>query len=370
MPVSSVPDLDRLAQLIPEQYKAQGQIIKGGMGAIFECRNRYTNAHVAVKLLHQQNTFDSIAAQRFVLEAKAATLLDHPNICRVLDFGASGGTPYLVMDWLDGISLQRKIDANGPLSVKEALPLFQQLAKALDHAHKHSVIHRDLKPDNIMLVKDGPEHERALIVDFGLAKVIDPELLKNEKLTQSGMIVGSPLYMSPEQCLAQPLDGRTDIYSLGCLMYTCLTGKPPFMGKSPVDILQKHLRQDPQPIQAQFKVPPSLCNIIMKMLEKETKDRYQSMEQLSTDLAQIAGGKSVPHLSLNVERRKAKNRVINVLFFVIAFAAMYCLSLALQNWHDAKTPEDSNVRELPKTQAPASEPKTPVPASHKHHSKR
>lgn len=348
------PDADLLRRCIPQQYEVMGKVSQGGMGAIYKVKNRYTGTPYALKVVRQNSGLETASPERFTLEAKAASSLNHPNICRVCDFGMTGDTPYLVMEWIDGISLQRKVDRDGPVPLNEALSLFQQIAQALEHAHAHKVVHRDLKPDNVMLTRASDSGQTQVhIVDFGLAKVLsDAEgYAANEGLTRSGMIMGSPLYMSPEQARGFEVDPRTDVYSLGCLMYMALTGTPPFRGISVVDTITKHLHEQPPPIDANLKIPADLQNIVLKAIEKQPEHRYQSMTQLMSDLAKVASGGKIAPITLHADRRKFKNRIANAFIFVAAFAAVYSLSLALQDFLDShakssphKSPGEAHTR--------------------------
>lgn len=266
--------LKRILLELPQQYEIQGKMSEGGMGSIFKAQNRYTAALVAIKLMHAESNTESI--KRFYFEAKAASLLKHANICRLLDFGVTqSGWPYLVMDWIDGKGLDRVVLEKGRLSAREMISIFKQVAAALGHAHKHKIVHRDLKPENIMLAQNPEGHFEVQIVDFGVAKFIDNEngaAAISEELTKVGFTVGSPKFMSPEQISGEKLDNRSDLYSLGCVMYFALTGSPPFLGHTFVETLKKHL-WEPVPIfDPTLNISIELQKIVFKAMEKKPSD--------------------------------------------------------------------------------------------------
>jgi serine/threonine-protein kinase len=330
-------ETDALAATIPEQYTLLGKVSQGGMGAIFKVQNKYTGACYALKMLRPEYAENELSKQRFIMEAKAASTLNHPRICRVQDFGMIGETPYLVMEWIDGISLERKVRRDGPLSTAEATTIFQQVCSALSTAHKHKVVHRDLKPDNIMLSRPPGEGTQAHLVDFGIAKLLSAEEhSRNQGLTATGVLVGSPLYMSPEQARGAEIDARSDIYSLGCTLYMSLTGMPPFLGKTVVDTIYMHINNEPPPMDPKLNVPGDLKKVVLKAVEKRPEDRYQTIDLFSADLAKVAAGVGVGPITLSLQRQKGKQQFINVLYFVLAFAAVYTASIAMQNFLDSR----------------------------------
>jgi serine/threonine protein kinase len=333
---------DPQIQNIPEQYVVLVKVSEGGMGAIYRVKNRYTGALYAVKILKPEFAKNVVCRQRFVLEAKAASALNHPCICRVHDFGMMDETPYLVMEWIDGISLERKVFRDGPLPQAEALPIFQQVASALAHAHQHQVVHRDLKPDNIMLSRKNGDNAVHL-VDFGIAKLLSQEdYARKENLTATGTVMGTPLYMSPEQARGADVDVRCDIYSFGCVMYMALTGQPPFRGNSFIDTIYMHVNSPPPPIDPKLDIAADLKSIVLKAMEKDPANRYQTIEKLASDLSKRTKGVEIGLIHLNADKQRRKQQLVNVLYFIVAFAAIYSLSIALQNYSDAKHKADSH----------------------------
>jgi serine/threonine-protein kinase len=327
--------LETLAQELPEQYELLDRVSEGGMGAIFKARNRYTNSPYAIKVLHQEFNNDEKIHKRFFLEAKVASSLNHPHICKFQDFGiTASGTPYLVMEWINGISLQNKVSRDGPLLADEAVTIFMQIAAALEHAHANKLVHRDLKPDNIMLSRrNRDDHIIVHIVDFGIAKLtIDEQNASLSKgLTQTGMIVGTPLYMSPEQARAGDVDKRSDIYSMGCLMYFTLSGQPPFLGNSVLDTMYQHINKEVPRFNAKLEVPDNLGLIIYKAMEKAPQDRYQDMETLARDLRKLNRGITIEHAPLAKDRAKQRKQLMWSAYFIFGFLVMYALSIGIQN---------------------------------------
>lgn len=225
--------------IFADRYEIIARLGGGGMSTVYKARHTHMDKIVAIKVLQTNvgNTAESI--KRFQLEAKATSKLEHPNVISIFDFGVNeDGRPYMVMEYLEGVSLSDLLDKKGRLPVNGLKEIFVPVCEGLTHAHQNGIVHRDLKPGNIMLAKTQNGGVNVKIVDFGLAKLVNSE----QKLTQTGETFGSPLYMSPEQCLGKQLDQRADIYSLGCVLFECLTGQPPFVGASVIDTFNKHLR--------------------------------------------------------------------------------------------------------------------------------
>lgn len=269
------------------KYEVGELIGRGGMSVVYRARHLLLNKPVAIKFLHPHLTHDENAFRRFQKEAKAVTSLTHDGIIHVYDFGQlPDGQPYLAMELLEGQSLADVISKSGSLNRQNALALFKAIAKALEYAHDKGVIHRDLKPSNVVLDKSG-DVARAKVVDFGIAKFEDEASVK---LTATGEIFGSPPYMSPEQCRGEALDNRSDIYSMGCLMYEALTGRAPFVGSTSFHIMQMHIGDSPASFSA---VRPGLKDCfdleaaVLKCLAKDPANRFQSARELSVDLEKL-----------------------------------------------------------------------------------
>lgn len=283
--------LDLVGQVIEERYDILETLGKGGMSVVFKARDRRLKKDVALKVLMPHLTADALSIQRFQQEASAASNLDHPNIVKVYNVGSTAsGLPFMTMDYLSGRSLSAVVKDAGRLEYAEALNIFVQLAGALAHAHEKGVIHRDLKPSNIIVSSSGDESEVVKIVDFGIAKLLSQDGHTQAKLTQTGEVFGSPHYMSPEQCLGGELDERSDIYSMGCLMYEVLIGRTPHQGESTLHILHKHISETPPSFKSaapQTNLPEQLEAVVFKCLERKREDRLPSMTQLKKELTRL-----------------------------------------------------------------------------------
>ena len=267
--------------LFAEKYRILSVLGQGGMGVVYKAEHLLMQRIVALKTVLTSLTANSQAAYRFQQEAKAASSLSHPNIVGVHDFGIADGNAYLVMDYLEGRTL-----SHDQLEFDRFIHIFKQACGALDHAHKRGIIHRDLKCGNLMLVQVEDDRDFLKLVDFGLAKIIAPERGSElQSLTTTGMIVGSPLYMSPEQCRGRDLDPRSDIYSLGCVMYEALVGEPPFVGETALDTMCQHLSQTaPSMLELNPDIDPRLDKLVAQMLHKDPNMRPQSMSAVAHQL--------------------------------------------------------------------------------------
>ena len=324
--------------IIDGRYQILSILGKGGMGTVFLTKHLVLNRIRAVKVLHPHLCSDGNAVIRFRNEAAAVSALEHANIIAVHDSGANeAGTPYIAMDFVEGEPLSHLLQSEGALPVSRALPIFRQVAEALSHAHEKGIVHRDLKPSNIILEKDGNGEDLVRIVDFGIAKLIHDETapLPKEGLTMDGMVIGTPLYMSPQQIKGVKLDGATDIYSLGCLMYFTLSGIPPFEGDTYMDVMYKHVNNPPPEFPSLVKVSADLQNIIFRCMEKLPEDRFHTMEELVTQLKKLTKGQSIDRKTLSHVREKNRQKWITVVFFLVGFFVMLALSLLLQNFFDA-----------------------------------
>ncbi len=270
------------------RYEVIHEIGRGGMSIVYKARDQDLNRLVAVKLMLKSSD-ETLNLLRFQKEARAASQLEHPNIVKVHDFSTTpDGTPYLVMSYLDGISLADAIKNEGSFSLGRWLSVMIQACDALEHAHLAGVVHRDIKPSNFVLaLENGTEVLK--LVDFGIAT----NSFDDMSLTKTGEIFGSPLYMSPEQCAGSKLDLRSDIYSLGCVMYEALAGKPPISGSNSLSTLQKHLTDKPISLcklNLKTKNIQQLDRIVMRCLEKNPESRYQNLGELKQDLEQLFQG--------------------------------------------------------------------------------
>jgi serine/threonine-protein kinase len=275
-------------------YRLLHQIGSGGMGAVWLAEHSMLGRRAAVKVLHGEFTSRSEIVQRFFNEARAATAISDPGIVQVFDFGQhTDGTAYIVMELLEGQGLDQRVREHGPMLPADALRIIRQIAKSLGAAHTRGIVHRDLKPENIFLVRDDEVAggERAKILDFGIAKLQgDTQGWR----TNTSQVMGTPLYMSPEQCRgAGQVDQRTDIYSMGCLLFVLLTGRPPFWAEGSGELIAMHLREAP-PHASQFnvRVPPSVDALITRCLAKDPAARYLNGIELANAASEVLAGLS------------------------------------------------------------------------------
>lgn len=278
--------------IIGGNYKVLRLLGKGGMGQVYLAEQLNLGKNCAIKVI-PPNQVTEKAWQRFQTEARAVAKLEHPNLVRVTDLGVHEGTmPFYAMEYVEGQSLDWYLKNNSVMTCQAVLAIFLQVAEGLDYAHKNGIVHRDLKPANIVLVSRAAGLVQAKILDFGLAKLTQNDA-SDLRLTATGEIFGSPLYMSPEQCLGESVDHRSDIYSLGCALFECLTGQPPYTGEFGLAVMSKH-QLAPVPslsgILGKENVPAGLEKVLTKMLAKSPQERYQSALELSEDLRRVAAG--------------------------------------------------------------------------------
>lgn len=280
-----------IGAIFGERYEIDSVIGSGGMSVVYKAKHKLMNKTVAIKLLDPRLVKQQIAVRRFQLEAQAASRLTHPNVIIVHDFGITPeGQPYMVMDFLNGKSLVDLLDDKPQIEPARARDLFTQVASGLAHAHKLGVVHRDVKPNNIIIDTDQNGKESVKLVDFGIAKLMSESESPQQRLTRAGECFGTAMYMSPEQCRGKDVDQRSDVYSLGCVMFEALTGLPPFEGDNELDTLQMHLVQEPPTLQERrpdLAIPDAFEYIVQKCLSKDADARYQSMDELLLDLSRV-----------------------------------------------------------------------------------
>lgn len=257
---------------------------RGAMAEVYLAEQRSLSRRVALKLLKQELAEDQTYTKRFVREAKAIAKLSHPNLVQVFQADCLNGHWFIAQEYVQGQTLQQVIRRNGPLSAKRVADILWQCSSALEKARQEGVIHRDIKPDNILLADNG----ELKIADFGLARLVDAQDAPKSdsvSLTQIGMTLGTPLYMSPEQAQGKPLDHRSDIYSLGITCYHALAGQPPFRGDNALAVVLQHVNKKPQSLEKIRKdIPPSLARIVHRMIEKDPKRRFQHFTELQQEL--------------------------------------------------------------------------------------
>jgi len=274
-----------VGSVFDERYLVVTQLGDGGMGCVYRAIDHQTDGTVALKVLHPSLLSDNPSRQRFIREGKASSQLTHRNIVQVNKFAITpNGLLYMEMEYLNGQSLAEALIKSGPLPLPRFVNIFTQVLSALTYAHEHEIVHRDLKPGNIMLVKSS-KVEKVKLVDFGVAKLLSDSA--GQQLTGFGEFIGSPSFMSPEQCAGETVDARADIYSLGCVMYEAISGSRAFTGSSSLAIMHKQVHELPlqlSVIRPDGSVPGWLERIIYRALAKDPDNRYQTAEAMKADL--------------------------------------------------------------------------------------
>src|SRR5262249_19401121 len=275
--------------LLGGRYKLEQCIGSGGMGEIYSARRMHIGDTVAVKVLRPDVVEDEKSRQRFYREARAAAMLHHPNAVVIHDFGEDAdGTAYIVMELLVGRSLRQVLIQEGPINAFRVRGIIRQASAALDAGHRNGIVHRDIKPDNIILLDSNDAADHVKILDFGIAKVLDNKALDThsleQRLTNVGSVIGTPHYMAPEQCQGEEADSRSDIYSLGVVLYELLTGVAPFLAKTPTGVAIKHVTEKPRPLrEINPSVPEAVERVVLHALEKDPNARPQTALELARE---------------------------------------------------------------------------------------
>ncbi|MEE8456594.1 MAG: Stk1 family PASTA domain-containing Ser/Thr kinase [Acidimicrobiia bacterium] len=270
-------------RILSGRYRIVRHLARGGMADVFEAEDTLLNRPVAVKLLHANFASDHAFVARFRREAQAAANLSHPNIVAIYDWGQDEDTYFMVMELIRGRTLREIVKSEGPLLARRSAEIAAEAAAALSIAHQHGVFHRDIKPGNIMITEDGT----VKVTDFGIARALDD----SEELTRTGAVIGTATYFSPEQAQGLPADERSDVYSLGIVLYELLTGKPPFTGESPVAVAYQHVSEPaPSPDSVNPDVPREIAAIAEHAIRKKPEDRYPTADEFRADLLRYLGG--------------------------------------------------------------------------------
>jgi serine/threonine-protein kinase len=273
-----------LNTLFDGRYRIVRKLGTGGMANVYLAEDEVLGRRVAIKILDDRHAGDDQFVERFRREAKNAASLSHPNIVSIYDRGEAEGTYYIAMEYLDGRSLKELIVARGPAPVNVAIDYARQILAAIRFAHRHGIVHRDIKPHNVLVDAEG----RLKVTDFGIARA------GTSQMTEAGSIIGTAQYLSPEQARGAPVDQTSDLYSVGVVLYELLTGVVPFSGDTPVEIAMKHLSSVPEPPSAKrAEIPHDLDMVVLRALAKDPSDRYQSAEEMDADLARVARGAAV-----------------------------------------------------------------------------
>src|SRR5213082_4307234 len=273
-----------------KRYVIKRKLGSGGMADVYLAEDQELGRRVALKLLNDRHAADDQFVERFRREAQSAAGLNHPNIVSIFDRGRAEGTYYIAMEYLDGRTLKELLVRNGPTPIPIAIDYARQILGALAFAHRGGIVHRDIKPHNIVVRKDG----RLKVTDFGIARS------GSSQMTEAGSIIGTAQYLSPEQAQGKPVHPSSDLYSVGVVLYEMLTGTVPFTGETALEIAMKHLNTVPEPPStkrppALGEVPHELDSVVLRALAKDPADRYQTAREMDADLARVAQGLPVAH---------------------------------------------------------------------------
>src|SRR5437763_2426118 len=274
-----------VGRVFSNRYEVVRELAQGGMAEVYLARDQLLDRPVALKALFPEYAREPSFVERFRREAQAAANLNHPNIVAIYDWGQEDGTYFIVMEYVEGRVLRDLIRSEAPLDPNQSAEIAAEIASALGFAHRNGVVHRDVKPGNVLLTRSG----NVKVTDFGIARAGT-----NEALTQTGSVMGTATYFSPEQAQGMPVDGRSDVYSLGVVLYEMVTGQPPFAGENPVSVAYRHVSEVPaSPSVVNADVPKPFEAIVLHALAKEPDERYASAEDLRTDLIRFRRGTAV-----------------------------------------------------------------------------
>src|SRR4051795_7440120 len=323
-----------VGEVLADRYELEELVGTGGMSSVYRAHDRLLDRKVALKILHQQYSFDEEYVERFRREARAVATLSHPNIVTVIDRGEHGGRQFIVFEYVDGENLKRLIERRGPAPVATALELAIQIAGGLSFAHQQGLVHRDVKPQNVLLNGDG----QAKVTDFGIARSLDVQ----HGMTQTGTVLGTSDYIAPEQAQGQRVDEHTDVYSLGVVLYELLTTEVPFPGENFVAVAMPHINEPPPPIRDRRPdVSPRVEAAIQKAMAKQPDERYESMAAFCRELEanlQEAPGTVVMTPPPKVRRARVRRRgptpwpiVLALLVLIAIGAAIAYLAITRDN---------------------------------------
>ena len=271
-----------VGEVLLDRYELEELVGSGGMSSVYRAHDRLLDRTVALKVLHEHHLQDPEHVERFRREARSAAVLSHPNIVTVIDRGEHDGRQFIVFEYVGGENLKRLIEQNRPLPIATALELATQIARGLSFAHRNGLVHRDVKPQNVLLNGDG----QAKVTDFGIARSLDVQ----RGLTQTGTVLGTSDYIAPEQAQGQHVDEQTDVYSLGVVLYELLTGEVPFPGENFVAIAMQHINEPPPSVRAKrADVPPRVDAAVQRAMAKDPRDRFPTMAEFGRELEACTG---------------------------------------------------------------------------------
>jgi serine/threonine-protein kinase len=338
-----------VGEVLSDRYEVEELVGTGGMSSVFRAHDRLLDRKVALKVLHQQFTDDADYVERFRREARAVAALSHPNIVTVIDRGEHGNRQFIVFEYIDGENLKALIQRRGPAPVTTALELALQIARGLSFAHQQGLVHRDVKPQNVLLNGDG----QAKVTDFGIARSLDVQ----HGMTQTGTVLGTSDYIAPEQAQGQRVDEHTDVYSLGVVLYEMLTNEVPFPGENFVAVAMRHINEAPPPIRDKRPdVSPRLEAAVHRAMAKRPEDRFQTMadfcRELEANLAEAQGQTLVtpaPPRKARAARRPGANPwpIVLALLTLIAIGAVIAYLLVHRNNGNAGATAGSGTGGVP-----------------------
>lgn len=310
-------ELDPLRDKIKEKYDVVGFLGKGGFSTVFKLKDKTLDRFCALKILSKDLLVEKEMVERFKMEARLYAKLEHPNIVQVYDVGFYNNVAYIIMKYIDGIDLKEYIKKYSPIELKNIISISKDISSVLEYMHSKGIVHRDIKPANVMIQESD---NRAVLTDFGLAKS-----LGTTKFTVTGKVMGSPHYLAPEQAKGDPVDSKTDIYSMGITMFEMATGKVPFGGETPIQVVIKHIREQiPKPSTVYMNVHRYLEKIILRATKKTPSERYLSMEGLKKDLEKLERITSKEGEKVKERRKRPVRLVISISIVVVAiFAVLY-----------------------------------------------
>lgn len=348
--VHAAPAGEQVGSILADKYRILEKIGEGGMGIVFKVEQVFLAQSMALKTL-APDRYSEASLKRFQAEARLLARLDHPALVKVLDFGLlSDDKPYIAMDFVEGKTLAELLKIRGVFTIEQAVKIFIEVCFAIGYAHDQGVIHRDIKPSNIMInfVDDFSGPVQLKVLDFGIAKFVQNCQADSDALTRTGEVMGSPLYMSPEQCFGRPIDHRSDIYSIGCMMFEVLTGAPPFSGSTALNTMMLHESGQALSLkEASFgrEFPEKLENIIRKMMAKDPDCRYQSLCEVARALISIQEQATFSEhkATQEIEKSALMNRVnVNLSAIAAALAVICSITVVLYlTFSNTPKPEQS-----------------------------